>query len=364
MVGIAGTAGLAIELVKLFQVELEHYEKIEGTLMSVEGKANRLATMIRASWPWPCRASRWCRCSPGTTSTDGSGRIFSYDVTGGCYEEHDHHSVGSGSLFARGALKKLWRPGLDRRRAPSGRGRGALDAADDDSATGGPDLGRRIWPAVAVVDGSRGVRFVAERRASRPSSRQVVADRRAPPAATQRQGGGADEHAVLRLARAADEGPGGLRPQGDRPRPVGRRPRLRQGHRVRRGEPSRALHKISEIYDRIAFAAVGKYNEFENLRVAGVRYADLRGYSYDRTDVTARGLANAYAQTLGTVFTQESKPYEVEIVVAEVGADRRARPDLPADLRRLGRRRARLRRHGWRSRADRDRPEGALEPAG
>lgn len=85
--------------------------------------------------------------------------------------------------------------------------------------------------------------------------------------------------------------------------------------------PSRALHKISEIYDRIAFAAVGKYNEFENLRVAGVRYADMRGYSYDRSDVTARGLANAYAQTLGTVFITESKPLEVEIVVAEVGAE-------------------------------------------
>ncbi|MBO1750262.1 proteasome subunit alpha [Actinotalea sp. BY-33] len=84
--------------------------------------------------------------------------------------------------------------------------------------------------------------------------------------------------------------------------------------------PSRALHKVSEIYDRIAFAAVGKYNEFENLRVAGVRYADLRGYSYDRSDVNARGLANAYAQTLGTVFTTESKPLEVELVVAEVGA--------------------------------------------
>jgi proteasome alpha subunit len=82
---------------------------------------------------------------------------------------------------------------------------------------------------------------------------------------------------------------------------------------------SRALHKISEIYDRIAFAAVGKYNEFENLRIAGVRLADLRGYSYDRRDVTGRQLANAYAQTLGTIFTQESKPYEVEIVVAEVG---------------------------------------------
>ncbi len=84
--------------------------------------------------------------------------------------------------------------------------------------------------------------------------------------------------------------------------------------------PSRALHKISEIYDRIALGAVGKYNEFENLRVAGVRYADLRGYSYDRADVNARGLANAYAQTLGTVFTTESKPLEVELVVAEVGA--------------------------------------------
>ena len=85
--------------------------------------------------------------------------------------------------------------------------------------------------------------------------------------------------------------------------------------------PSRALHKVSEIYDRIAFAAVGKYNEFENLRVAGVRYADLRGYSYDRVDVTARGLANAYAQTLGTVFTTESKPLEVELVVVEVGRE-------------------------------------------
>ena len=82
---------------------------------------------------------------------------------------------------------------------------------------------------------------------------------------------------------------------------------------------SRALHKVSEIYDRIAFAAVGRYNEFESLRVAGIRYVDLRGYSYDRTDVTARALANTYAQTLGAVFTQESKPLEIEIVVAEVG---------------------------------------------
>jgi proteasome alpha subunit len=82
---------------------------------------------------------------------------------------------------------------------------------------------------------------------------------------------------------------------------------------------SSALHKVSEIYDRIAFAGVGKYNEYENLRVAGIRLADLRGYSYDRRDVTARALANAYAQTLGTIFTEQPKPYEVEICVAEVG---------------------------------------------
>ncbi|WP_103939358.1 proteasome subunit alpha [Thermomonospora echinospora] len=85
--------------------------------------------------------------------------------------------------------------------------------------------------------------------------------------------------------------------------------------------PSRALHKISEIYDRIAYAAVGKYNEFETLRLAGVRYADINGYQYDRQDVTARGLANAYAQTLGNIFTETAKPYEVELVVAEVGED-------------------------------------------
>src|SRR4051795_10260552 len=82
---------------------------------------------------------------------------------------------------------------------------------------------------------------------------------------------------------------------------------------------SPTLHKVSEIYDRIGFAGVGKYNEYENLRVAGIRLADLRGYSYDRRDVTARALANAYAQTLGAIFTEQQKPYEVEICVAEVG---------------------------------------------
>jgi proteasome alpha subunit len=119
---------------------------------------------------------------------------------------------------------------------------------------------------------------------------------------------------------------------------------------------SRALHKISEIYDRIAFAAVGKYNEFENLRMAGVRYADLRGYSYDRQDVTGRGLANVFAQTLGTIFTVESKPYEVEMVIAEVGATAEDDQIYRPDVRRVGGRRARLRRHGRFGRGDQHRP--------
>jgi len=85
--------------------------------------------------------------------------------------------------------------------------------------------------------------------------------------------------------------------------------------------PSSSLHKISELYDRVAFCAVGKYNEFENLRIAGVRLADMRGYVYGREDVTAKAIANAYAQALGTIFTQEMKPYEVELLVAQLGAD-------------------------------------------
>lgn len=93
----------------------------------------------------------------------------------------------------------------------------------------------------------------------------------------------------------------------------------REGIALVAENPSPSLHKLGEIYDRIAFAAVGKYNEFESLRQAGVRYADVRGYSYDREDVTARGLASVYAQSLGAVFTAESKPFEVELAVAEVG---------------------------------------------
>jgi len=92
--------------------------------------------------------------------------------------------------------------------------------------------------------------------------------------------------------------------------------------------PSSLLHKISEIYDRIAFAGVGKYNEFENLRIAGIRHADIKGYSYSRGDVTAKALANAYSQALGNIFTQDIKPFEVEVLVAEVGDENGTRNEI------------------------------------
>jgi proteasome beta subunit len=161
LVGIAGTAGLAIELVRLFQVELEHYEKIEGTLMSLEGKANRLASMIRGNLGMAMQGLAVVPLFVGFDLDLAAGRIFSYDVTGGCYEEHDHHSVGSGSLFARGSLKKLFRRGMGADDAVRVAVEALYDAADDDSATGGPDVGRRIWPTVGIVDDT-GARFVPE----------------------------------------------------------------------------------------------------------------------------------------------------------------------------------------------------------
>lgn len=150
-VGIAGTAGLAVELVRLFQLELEHYEKIEGTLLSLDGKANRLATMIRGNLGLAMQGLAVVPLFAGYDLDRAVGRIFSYDVTGGRYEEHEHHSVGSGSVFARGSLKKLWRPGLDPAQAVRVAVEALVDAADDDSATGGPDSVRRIWPVVATV---------------------------------------------------------------------------------------------------------------------------------------------------------------------------------------------------------------------
>ncbi|MGO4598384.1 proteasome subunit beta [Terrabacter sp. 2RAF25] len=176
VVGIAGTAGIAIELVRLYQVELEHYEKIEGAIMSLEGKANRLASMIRGNLGLAMQGLTVVPTYAGFDLESATGRIYSYDVTGGCYIEGGHHSTGSGSVFARGALKKLWRPGLEEQQAVSVAIEALYDAADDDSATGGPDLGRQIWPTVALVDHA-GARFVAQDILEGHVERVVVARR-------------------------------------------------------------------------------------------------------------------------------------------------------------------------------------------
>jgi len=160
-IGIAGVAGLAVEMVKLFQVELEHYEKIEGTTLSLDGKANRLAGLIRGNLPMAMQGLAVVPLFAGYDLAGRLGRIFSYDVTGGRYEEQAFHSVGSGSVFARGALKKLYFQGMTRDECVAACVQALFDAADDDSATGGPDVYRRIYPMVTVVtDG--GYRRMAE----------------------------------------------------------------------------------------------------------------------------------------------------------------------------------------------------------
>jgi proteasome beta subunit len=156
-VGIAGTAGLAVEMVRLFQTELEHYEKIEGSTLSMDGKANRLSALIRGNLGMAMQGLAVVPLFAGYDRGTEQGRIFSYDVTGGRYEETAFHSVGSGSVFARGALKKLYRDDFSEEDCVTAAVQALYDAADDDSATGGPDLTRRIFPVVSVVtvDGHR-----------------------------------------------------------------------------------------------------------------------------------------------------------------------------------------------------------------
>lgn len=158
-VGIAGTAGIAVEMVRLFQTELEHYEKIEGTTLSMDGKANRLAALIRGNLGMAMQGLAVVPLFAGYDLTASQGRIFSYDVTGGRYEETAFHSVGSGSLFARGSLKKLYRDDLDETGCVTAVVQALYDAADDDSATGGPDLARRIFPVVQVIGPGGGRRL-------------------------------------------------------------------------------------------------------------------------------------------------------------------------------------------------------------
>jgi proteasome beta subunit len=179
-VGIAGVAGIGLELVRLFQLELEHYEKLEGRTLSLEGKANRLSAFVRGNMSAALQGLVVVPLFAGYDEDAGRGRIFSYDVAGGRYEERPYHSIGSGSIFAKGSLKKLYTESLSDREVILACMQALYDAADDDSATGGPDVARQIYPVVAMItaDGFRRLsdaesgeyaRAVVEERTREPS---------------------------------------------------------------------------------------------------------------------------------------------------------------------------------------------------
>jgi proteasome beta subunit len=154
---IAGVFAIGLEFVRLFQVELEHYEKMEGRALSLEGKANRLAKMVRDNLGPAMQGLAVVPLFTGYDEETGVGRIFSYDVAGGPYEEHRYYSIGSGSIFAKSALKKLYRDDMSIPDAVLACVQALYDAADDDSATGGPDLTRQLFPIIATItdDGFR-----------------------------------------------------------------------------------------------------------------------------------------------------------------------------------------------------------------
>jgi proteasome beta subunit len=150
-IGIAGTASLGLEFIRIFGVELEHYEKMEGRALSLQGKANRLGKMIRDNLGLAMQGLAVIPLFVGYDDEAGVGRIFSYDAAGGPYEEYRYHSIGSGSIFAKSSLKKLYRDDMPVTDAILASVHALYDAADDDSATGGPDLTRRIFPVVATI---------------------------------------------------------------------------------------------------------------------------------------------------------------------------------------------------------------------
>jgi len=160
-VAIAGTAGMAVEMVRLFQVQLEHYEKVEGSVLSLEGKANQLAQMVRQHLPLAMQGLAVVPLFAGYDTARGVGRIFNYDVTGGHYEDTDFQATGSGGRDARSTVKLGWREGLSRDEALDLAIQSLYEAADEDSATGGPDPVRGIYPLIAVVD-AEGYRRVPE----------------------------------------------------------------------------------------------------------------------------------------------------------------------------------------------------------
>jgi proteasome beta subunit len=151
-VSISGVAGVAAEMVKLFQLELEHYEKVEGVQLSLEGKATRLANMIRSNLPAAMQSGMVViPIFAGYDLRRNVGRIFNYDITGGRYEEAEFHATGSGGTYARSLIKHRWREDLTREEAIDIAVAALFEAADEDSATGGPDLVRGVYPTVATI---------------------------------------------------------------------------------------------------------------------------------------------------------------------------------------------------------------------
>jgi len=150
-IAIAGAAGQAVETVRLFQLELEHYEKLTGDRLSLEGKANRLAQMIRANFPLAVQGLVVVPLFGGFDLARNEGRLFYYDATGGRWEEEDFQATGSGAQPAKNSLKKRWKPGLSRDEGLRVAVEALIDAAEDDVATGGPDLARGIFPVVMTV---------------------------------------------------------------------------------------------------------------------------------------------------------------------------------------------------------------------
>ena len=312
-VAIAGAAGPAMEMVRLFQTQLEHYEKVEGVVLSLEGKANQLCQMVRANLPMAMQGLAVVPLFAGYDLARGTGSDLHL---------RRHRRPLRGDRAQRHRFGRPRRPHHHQARVPRWAEPDAAvelaiealyEAADEDSATGGPDVVRGIYPIVATVtaDGFQ--------RSDDRSGRTVRHVDRAPssggtPAMTMPYYV-APEQVMKDRAEYAQKG-------------IARGRSLvatiyDEGILIVAENPSRSLHKISEIYDRIAFAGVGKYNEFDQLRVSGIRHADTKGYAYSREDVDARSLANLYAQYLGQVFTHEMKPLEVEILVAELGTGRR-----------------------------------------
>ena len=329
-VGIAGAAGPAVEMVRLFQLQLEHYEKVEGRRLSIEGKANQLGAMIRANLPAAMQGLAVVPLFAATTFAATSAA---------CSNTTSPAAVTKSVTSLRrvraactpGTVVKL---GLPRHAQSVTKSldlalEALFQAADDDSATGGPDLMRGIFPIVATITASGYERVDDDELRHPHHSRCSTVSRSAAGM------GPHHEHALLRRTRAGHEGPSRLRAQGHRPRSqrAGHRP-MTDGILLCAENPSSTLRKLSEIYDRIAFAGVGKYNEFDQLRIAGVRHADLKGYFV----LPRRRRRPQPRQRLRRVPRADLHPRDEAARGRDPRrrdqASRRRRPDVPHPLRR------------------------------